>query len=177
MLIQAIVFISIVLVLLHFLAPSEEHFFIRASTDMQQIAQHQAVYDDWTNSPQNAFANAYNPQIMGVPIRDKNSLFVKSARQSGMLEGDTSLDIGGFAQKGPLAYHQDLAVLQDSLELQTTQDYLRHHLATTMSSYMPPEGVDNNSGLWYQRNYLENLTQPGLSALPKHYKLLSEQGY
>jgi hypothetical protein len=46
-----------------------------------------------------------------------------------------------------------------------------------MSSYMPPEGIDSNSGLWYQRNYLENLTQPGLSPLPKQYKLMSEQGY
>jgi hypothetical protein len=177
MLIQAIVVIVIVLLLLHFFAPSEEQFFIRASTDMQQIAQHQAEYDDWTNAPQNSFQNAYNPQIMGVPIRDKNSLFIKSAKQSGMLGGDTNLDVGGFAQKGPLAYHQDISILQDSLELQTTQDYLRHHLATTMSSYMPPEGIDSNSGLWYQRNYLENLAQPGLSPLPKQYKLMSEQGY
>ncbi len=124
--------------------------------------------------------NFYNPSILGVHIQNKRNIFKKSAIQSGMWSPEFNLQLGLEAQKhltGKDAYDANVATIADSLEMQQTQDYLRHHLAASMTGYIPPDGIPINQGLWYQRNVLKNLQQPGLNPYPMSHMELSEAGF
>jgi hypothetical protein len=101
-----------------------------------------------------------NPTIFGVPIQDKSAIFMASATQSGMATPELQFGTQWF--KGPDAYEASVGAIKDTLEMDQTQNFVRHHLAATMSGYIPPEGVPINDGLWYQRDFLKNLKQPGL---------------
>jgi len=123
--------------------------------------------------------NLYNPSIMGVAIQNKRNIFKKSAAQSGMFLPGMSMQLGLEASKtlsGRDAYEANVATVRDSLEMQQTQDYLRHNLAASMTGYIPPDGVMPH-GLWYQRTYVDRLDQPGLKPYPSNYVELSEAGF
>ena len=122
----------------------------------------------------------YNPTIMGVPIQNKRSIFKKSAAESGMFLPGMSLQLGlekDVKLSGQTAYEANIATIADSLELEQTQDTLRHHLAATMTNYVPPEGIPVNQGLWVERNYLKNLHQPGLQPYPTTHFDMQESGF
>jgi len=121
------------------------------------------------------FMASYNPSILGVSMPNKTNIFIKSGTAGGMITPDLVLD-PGYNMKGKDAYERSVATIADSLEVEQTQDLLRHHLAAAMTGYIPPEGVPINQGLWYQRNYLRNLNQPGLYAVPRSYAELAQAG-
>lgn len=122
--------------------------------------------------------NMYNPTIFGVPIQDKKRLFSMAAAQGGMIPLQAQRALAGNfnSMKGKTAYDDDLKVIANTVEMNQTQDLVRRHLAAAMTNYIPSDGVPLNGGLWYQRNYMKNLDQPGfdpsihsLSTIRKKY--------
>ena len=107
--------------------------------------------------------NLFNPTILGVPIEDKKRLFSIAAAQGGMIPIQAQRALAGNinSMKGKTAYDDDMKVIANTAEMNQTQELVRRHLAAAMTNYIPPDGLPNNSGLWYQRNYMKNLEQPG----------------
>ena len=123
-----------------------------------------------------ALMNPQVPHVLGVPIVDKMQLVVDSGKMSGMMPQGMELMSPSNAMKGHDAYGIGKEIIANTLELDTTTNLLRHHLASAMTSYVPPEGVDIDA-LWYQRNTLQNLKQPGLHAKTYSYSWYSPFGF
>jgi len=102
------------------------------------------------------------PRVNGVSFPDSNAMLFYSMINGGMMNGDVLDKIAPKREAGTTIYDTQTDAIASSLELDRTQELQRYHLAAALSSYIPPEGVPTTSGLWYQRNYLKNLDQPGL---------------
>ena len=105
----------------------------------------------------------YTPRVKGVTITNNNTVAIQSGLDSGMLTPDAISQMmpdmsGGLGKDG---YDKDIKTIQNSLELQSTQEDERMQLAAAMAGYVPPEG-NTHRALWTQRNTVDNLFQPGL---------------
>jgi hypothetical protein len=110
------------------------------------------------------FMAAYNPVVHGVSFANNNEVFKKSAVAAGMFdENQLQKLMPPVTTEGESGYEANKQVVQDSLELYPTQEFSRLQLSAALANYIPEEGI-NNLGLFMQRNYLQNLQQPGLSA-------------
>ncbi len=112
------------------------------------------------------------PRVKEVTIANTNSNVLSSNLESGMLTNETLKQMQDFSTldktqtdvyaKGEDGYKASQDLLKGSLELQSTQEDSRLQVAAAISGYIPPNGIEN-SGLWNQRNTLDNLFQPGLN--------------
>lgn len=121
--------------------------------------------------------NLFNPTILGVPIQDKKRLFSIAAAQGGLIPIQAQRALAGNidSMKGKTAYEDDLKVIANTAEMNQTQDSVRRHLAAAMTNYIPADGLPNNSGLWYQRNFMSNLQQPGFDPSIKSLPMIRKK--
>ena len=102
------------------------------------------------------------PRVGGVSFPDSNAMLFYSMINGGMMSNDVLDKIAPKREDGTTIYEKQTDVINSSLELDKSQELQRYHLAAALSQYIPPEGVPTSTGLWYQRNYIQNLDQPGL---------------
>lgn len=100
------------------------------------------------------------PSINGVSIIGFNKNFLVSSVNSGMITPQYAAEQLGKGNNAPY-YGAQQEVLQNTLELDPTQEMQRYKVASVISDYIPKGGVPMNSGYWVQRNYVGNLQQPG----------------
>ena len=102
------------------------------------------------------------PRVGGVSFPDNNAMLFYSMMNGGMMTPGVLDKIAPKRENPQAAYTSQVGDIENSLELEKTQELQRYHLASANANYIPPNGVPTNTGLWYQRNYLQNLDQPGL---------------
>ena len=118
----------------------------------------------------------YTPIIYGVPIVNKTKMVMDSGVLSGIIPYSNNLIGQTLDMKGEKAYGIGNNIIANTLELDTTQNLLRHHLNSAMTSYIPADGIDAE-GLWYQRTTLDKLNQPGLHPIEYSYSWYSGYGF
>ena len=106
----------------------------------------------------------YTPRVKGVTIPNRNAVMLQSALDAGMLTPDAIQEI---LPSQPTShedqYKEQVATVENTLELDQTLQDERVKVAAAVSNYIPPEGANTLPGLWTQRNTVDNLFQPGLN--------------
>jgi hypothetical protein len=111
----------------------------------------------------------YNPKVQGVSLPNRTNIFKISALNAGMLDqGAIQAFFPANECEGETAYQLNKAVVYDTLELSPTLESERLSLANALAgtNYETPA-----NRLWYQKNLVSQLNQPGLSD-----KLIQPQG-
>ena len=103
----------------------------------------------------------YNPKVQGVSLPNRTNIFKISALNAGMLDASTmNTFFPANPCKGVNAYETDQAVVQNTLELSPTLESQRLSLANALAGTNIETPANR---LWIQRNFVDNLNQPGLS--------------
>ena len=113
--------------------------------------------------------------VDGVPMYDSRRIALDGMRRAGMLIPEQRPDP---KFKGPLAFKNQLNLIQDTLELDTTTQSERKKLGAALTindnlpywSNLPSDTFDNK--LWYARRPSKTPgdIQPGLTNKPTNYK-------
>ena len=104
--------------------------------------------------------------VGGVPFHDQKSIMLNSALASGMMTPEAIMTyLPRPVNKGRQAYFEDAAITDNTLELSSTFQQQRLALASANTNYIPAEGMQN-SKLWIQRAFVDQLNQPGFTAQP-----------
>lgn len=109
-------------------------------------------------------------RVNGVSINNSMTNVLKSGLESGMVIPQVqqllSLTNNDTNVVGKTGFEIEDAAIKNTLELSPTLSDFRYQVAAANTHYIPPTGLPNVA-LWYQRNTLQNLFQPGLvPALP-----------
>jgi hypothetical protein len=122
------------------------------------------------NSEYFAF-NTVIPRVKGVSINDSMKNVLASGLESGMVNQNVlnlMKHVVPSQQTSQSEWDIQKRAIQNTLELSPTLEDARYQVASAVSNYIPAEGIPKrSSGLWVQKNTLDNLQQPGLIINPE----------